>query len=115
MVDRNNRSLPIALSAVGKVCTFQILDKLLPYLDRPEKDVRVAAIAAVAQLAGEQQADLVKTQIQRAAVGADETVLRAVHKAIAKLEGRTSTTGRSTSSESFVTPTPSSAPPPAQG
>ena len=114
MVARNDRSLPIALSAVGKVGTFQTLDKVLPYLERPEKDVRVAAITAVAQLAGEQQAEVVRTQIQRAAVGADETVLRAVNKAIAKLEGRTSMTGH-LPSETSSTPPSSSTPMPAPG
>jgi len=73
MVGRNNRSLPVALRAVGKVGTFKILDQILPYLQRPEKDVRVAAIEAVAQLAGEQQADSVKPYIQQAAAGAEET------------------------------------------
>ncbi len=97
MVARNDRSLPIALSAVGKVGTFKILDTVLPFLQRPEKEVRVAAIGAVAQLAGEQQAEVVKPHIQQAAAGADETVVRAANKAIQKLEGRTSMTGRSTS------------------
>jgi len=112
MVGRNNRSLPIALSAVGKVGTYQLLDKVLPYLQRPEKDVRVAAIGAVAQLAGEQHADAVKPYIQQAAVGAEETVVRAVNKAMQKLEGRTMT-GRSSATHSI--PLPSSTPLPAPG
>jgi serine/threonine-protein kinase len=91
MVARNNRSLPVALAAVGKVGTFKNLDLVLPYLQRPEKEVRVAAIGAVAQLAGEQQADVVKPYIQQAAAGAEETVVRAANKAIMKLEGRTGT------------------------
>jgi serine/threonine-protein kinase len=113
MVGRNNRSLSVALRAVGKVGTFKILDQILPYLQRPEKDVRVAAIEAVAQLAGEQQADSVKPYIQQAAAGAEETVVRAVTKAMQKLEGRTSPSGRFTAT---ATLTPSSATPtPAPG
>jgi len=96
MVARNNRSLPVALHAVGKVGSFKNLDKLLPFLQRPEKDVRIAAIGAVAELAGEQQADVVKPYIQQAAAGADETVIRAVNKAVQKLEGRLSPSGRFT-------------------
>jgi eukaryotic-like serine/threonine-protein kinase len=111
MVARNNRSLPVALSAVGKVGTFKNLDKVLPYLQRPEKEVRVAAIAAVAQLAGEQQADAVRPYIQQAAAGADETVARAVNKAMQKLDGRTSASGRFTATATQAggaspTPTP---------
>jgi len=114
MVARNNRSLPVALRAVGKVGSFKILDKVLPYLQRPEKDVRVAAIEAVAQLAGEQQADAVKPYIQQAAAGAEETVVRAVTKAMQKLEGRTSASGRFTATATItptsVTPTPAPGP-----
>jgi eukaryotic-like serine/threonine-protein kinase len=96
MVARNNRSLPVALTALGKLGTFKILDQLLPYLQRPEKEVRVAAIGAAAQLAGEQQADAVRPYIQQSAAGAEETVVRAANKALQKLDGRTSTSGRYT-------------------
>jgi serine/threonine-protein kinase len=108
MVARNDRSLPVALSAVGKVGTFKNLDLVLPYLQRPEKEVRVAAIGAVAQLAGEQQAELVKPYIQQAAAGAEETVIRAANKAIMKLEGRTGTSGQFTGTQRVgtISPTP---------
>ncbi len=80
----------------------KILDKMLPYLQRPEKEVRVAAIGAVAQLAGEQQAEAVRPYIQQSAQGADETVARAVSKALQKLDGRLSPSGRFTASTSLA-------------
>jgi HEAT repeat protein/tRNA A-37 threonylcarbamoyl transferase component Bud32 len=101
MVARNNRSLPIALTAVGKLGTFKVLDKILPYLQRPEKEVRIAAIGAVAQLAGDQQGEAVRPYIQQASVGAEETVLRAVTKALQKLDGRTSPSGRFTATSNL--------------
>jgi len=94
MMTKNDRSLPVAIAAVGKLGNHKVLDRLLPYLQRPEKEVRVAAIAAVAQLAGEQQAELVRPHIQQSAQGADETVQRAVTKALQKLDGRLSPSGR---------------------
>ena len=85
---------------------------MLPYLQRPEKDVRVDAIGAVAQLADEQHAEVVKPYIQQAAAGAEETVVRAANKAMQKLEGRTST-GRSIGDFcSSALPTPLPAPGP---
>jgi serine/threonine-protein kinase len=115
MVAKNNRSLPIALNAVGKLGNHKILDKILPYLQRPEKEVRVAAISAVAQLAGEQQAEAVRPYIQQSAAGADETVVRAATKALAKLEGRTTASGRfSTTGTVGVTASGSLAPTAAQ-
>jgi serine/threonine-protein kinase len=94
MMGKNNRSLPVALAAVGKLGNGKILDKVLPYLQRPEKEVRVAAIGAVAHLAGEQQVEAVRPYLQQSAQGADETVQRAVAKALQKLEGRLSPSGR---------------------
>jgi serine/threonine-protein kinase len=111
MLARNNRSLPVALAALGKLGSYRILDKVLPYLERPEKEIRIAAIAAVAQLAGEQQAEMVRPYIQQSASGADETVVRAVNKALQKLDGRLSPSGRFTSTASLSpTPTPSPGP-----
>jgi HEAT repeat protein/tRNA A-37 threonylcarbamoyl transferase component Bud32 len=94
MMTKNDRSLPVAIAAAGKLGNAKILDKLLPYLQRPEKEVRVAAITAVAQLAGEQQAEAVRPYLQQSAQGAEETVQRAVSKALQKLEGRLSPSGR---------------------
>jgi serine/threonine-protein kinase len=94
MIAKNNRSLPVAIAAAGKLGNPKMIDKLLPYLQRPEKEVRVAAIGAVAQLAGEQQADLVRPHLQQAAQAGEETVQRAVAKAMQKLEGRLSPSGR---------------------
>jgi serine/threonine-protein kinase len=94
MMAKNNRSLPVAIAAVGKLGNHRILDKVLPYLQRAEKEVRVAAVGAVAQLAGEQQAEAVRGPLQQSAQGADETVQRAVTKALQKLEGRLSPSGR---------------------
>jgi len=108
MMAKNNRSLPVAIAAVGKLGNASILPKLLPYLQRPEKEVRVAAIGAVAQLAGEQQAEAVRGPLQQSAQGADETVQRAVSKALQKLEGRLSPSGRFTGTATFAGPGPTS-------
>jgi serine/threonine-protein kinase len=118
MMAKNNRSLPVALAAAGKLGSARILDKLLPYLQRPEKEVRVAAIGAVAQLAGDTQAEAVRPYIQQAAQGADETVLRAATKALQKLDGRLSPSGRYTGTATLAggtmvaspTPPPMAAP-----
>jgi len=96
MVAKNNRSLPAALNAIGKLGNHKVLDKVLPFLQRPEKEVRVAAITAIAQLAGDQQAEAVRPYLQQSGQGADETVQRAVTKALQKLDGRTSASGKYT-------------------
>src|SRR5690606_3062316 len=114
MVSRNDRSLPIALNAIGKLGDHRILDKVLPYLRRPEKEIRIAAINAVAQLAGEQQADAVRPYIQQSAAVGDDTIARAASRALQKLEGRLTPSGRFTSTipsaAGYHTPTPSPSP-----
>ena len=114
MVSRNDRSLPIALNAIGKLGDHRILDKVLPYLRRPEKEIRIAAINAVAQLAGEQQADAVRPYIQQSAAVGDDTIARAASRALQKLEGRLTPSGRFTSTipsaAGYHTPTPSPGP-----
>ena len=119
MMAKNNRSLPVAIAAAGKLGNHKILDKVLPYLQRPEKEVRVAAINAVAQLAGDQQAEAVRPHLQQSAQGADETVQRAVTKALQKLEGRLSPSGRYPGATGTVAASPaataSATPPPTAG
>ena len=115
MIAKNNRSLPVAIAAVGKLGNHKILDKVMPFLQRPEKEVRVAAIAAVAQLAGEQQAEAVRPHLQQSAQGAEETVQRAVSKALQKLDGRLSPSGRFVGTATLATgvaPTATASPPP---
>jgi len=114
MMAKNNRSLPVAIAAVGRLGNSSVLPKVMPYLQRPEKEIRVAAIGAVAQLAGEQQAEAVRGPLQQSAQGADETVQRAVTKALQKLEGRLSPSGRFTGTATFAGPGPTSTgtPPP---
>jgi serine/threonine-protein kinase len=120
MMAKNNRSLPVAIAAAGRLGNPKLLEKLLPYLQRPEKEVRVAAIGAVAHLAGEQQAEAVRPHLQQAAQTGEETVQRAVAKAMQKLEGRTSTSGRykeggataTIGGNTMVTATPPSMQPP---
>lgn len=113
MIQRNDRSLPVALAALGKLGGPESLDQVLPYLKRSEKEVRIAAIDAATQLAGEQHAELVRGQIQQAmASSAEDTVLRAASRAIQKLEGRSAASGRFSATGTLsATPTPSPAPP----
>ena len=112
MLGRNDRSLPVALAAIGKVGSHTILNQVLPYLQRPEKDVRIAAIKAVAQLAGDQKAAAVRPHIQQAAQGAEDTVIRTATKALEKIDGTLSLSGGFTGAESLVDDRLASIPPP---
>jgi serine/threonine-protein kinase len=112
MLERNDKSLPRALSALGKLGDASLLGKIAPFLKRPEKDVRVAAIEALASLSDEANSEVVRAHIQQASDGQDETVLRAASRAIQKLEGRASVSGRYTQTATAMSSTPTSMPGP---
>ena len=112
MLDRNDKSLPVALSALGKLGDASMLPKLAPYLKRPEKEVRIAAIEALANLTDEANSEAVRAHIQQASDGQDETIIRAASKAIQKIEGKTTASGRFTQSATLVSTTPTPMPAP---
>ncbi|HEX7080106.1 MAG TPA: HEAT repeat domain-containing protein [Gammaproteobacteria bacterium] len=106
MLARNDRSVPVALRALGKLGDHKVLGKVLPYLKRPEKEVKLAAMDAVAELAGEQQAEPIRTFLQQSAAAGDDTIARAAAKALQRLDARTAGTGQFTATGT-LSPTPS--------
>jgi serine/threonine-protein kinase len=96
MIERNDRSLPVALTTLGKLGDSKLLERVLPYLQRPEKDVRIAAIEALTSLSDDQHAEIVRAHIQRSLTPGDETIARAASKAVQKLEGKLGSSGQFT-------------------
>jgi eukaryotic-like serine/threonine-protein kinase len=112
MVERNDRSLPVALTTLGKLGDKRMIETVLPYLQRPEKEVKVAAIEALTALADEQYAEFVRTHIQQAIQTAEETVVRAGARAVQKLDGRVTSSGQYATATGTLSPTPTSTPRP---
>lgn len=111
MLERDDKSLPVALATLGKLGNSQHLDKVLPYMQRPEKEVRVAAIEAAALLSDDQHAEVVRAHVQQAVPPGDETIARAAAKAIQKLDGKLSASGQFTTTGTVsATPTPAPGP-----
>jgi serine/threonine-protein kinase len=87
------RSVPAAIRALAKLGDARMIDVLAPQLTRPEKDIRVEAMHAIARLADEKRADSVRLQLQAAAAAdADRTVSQAAGRALQDLEARFSST-----------------------
>jgi HEAT repeat protein/tRNA A-37 threonylcarbamoyl transferase component Bud32 len=115
MLQKGDRSAPVALRALGKLGDRSILSRIFPFLKRPEKELKIAAIEAVAQLADARQAETVCAYIQQSVDTGDATIARAAEKALQKLEGRLLGTGEMSqtgNSSSFrnATPQPANAP-----
>jgi serine/threonine-protein kinase len=84
----NARSMPVVVRAIGKLGDRASIELLLPLLARPEKEVRVETIQALASLADEQIADQIRVQLQAQSAQGDETVARAAVRALTELEVR---------------------------
>ena len=87
------RSVPSAIRALAKLGDEKIIDVLLPQLQRPEKEIRVETMAALARLTDDKTADTIRSRIKSVAeLSTDQTVSLAANKALEALEERFSTT-----------------------
>jgi serine/threonine-protein kinase len=111
MVERGGRSLPVALGALGKLGDSKLIDRVVPYLQQPEKEVRIAAIETLTMLADEINIERVRGLIQQALTTNEETIVRAGMKAIQKLDGRLAGSGQFSTMAASVS---ASATPPSQ-
>jgi len=86
------RSLPTVVRALGKLGDTKIIEPLFSVLQRPEKEVKLEAIQALAKLADERRADVVRNQIQAASIASgDQTIANAALRAVEEIDKRHST------------------------
>jgi HEAT repeat protein/tRNA A-37 threonylcarbamoyl transferase component Bud32 len=89
----NTRSLPTVARALGKIGDTRVIESLVKLLDRPEKEIKIEAIGALARLADDKRADAVRNYIHSAgAASTDETIAHAAVRAIEDIDGRYSST-----------------------
>jgi eukaryotic-like serine/threonine-protein kinase len=89
----NTRSLPTVARALGKIGDTRVIESLVKLLDRPEKEIKVEAIGALARLADDKRADVVRNYIQTAGSATqDDTIQHAAVRAIEDIDGRFSST-----------------------
>ncbi|HEV7357073.1 MAG TPA: HEAT repeat domain-containing protein [Steroidobacteraceae bacterium] len=91
MLQGEAKSLPTVIRAIGKIGDQKSLESLLPMLSRPENEVKVEAIAALAKLADERRADTIRVRLQAVSTTADGTLSQAVARAMQELDNRFST------------------------
>jgi serine/threonine-protein kinase len=106
MLERNDKSLPVAIKSLGQLGDVSHLPKIAPYLKRPEKEIRIAAIEALGNLTDEPNREAVRAHIQQATEGQEETVVRAASRVFQKLDGRATQSGRYTQTATAFSSTP---------
>jgi len=92
MLAGDARSVPAALRSLGRLGNADIASKLLPMLDRDEKEIRVEAVNALAKIADGHVATTIRAKLQPLASGADETLARIAADAVVRIDNRFSTT-----------------------
>src|ERR1700723_1336771 len=89
MLQGEAKSLPTVIRAIGKIGDQKSLESLLPMLARPENEVKVEAISALAKLADERRADTIRVRLQAVTASApDGTLSQAVARAMQELDNR---------------------------
>jgi eukaryotic-like serine/threonine-protein kinase len=91
MLQGEAKSLPTVIRAIGKIGDQRSLESLLPMLSRPENEIKVEAISALAKLADERRADTIRVRLQAVSTTADGTLSQAVARAMQELDNRFST------------------------
>jgi eukaryotic-like serine/threonine-protein kinase len=90
---QNTRSLPTIARALGKIGDARVIEPMLRLLERPEKEIKIEAINALARLADDKRADSVRGYIQATgAAASDETIQHAAIRAIEDIDSKYSST-----------------------
>src|SRR6202041_2371217 len=88
MLQGEAKSLPTVIRAIGKIGDQKSLESLVPMRARPENEVKVEAIAALAKLADERRADTIRLRLQAVSTSTDGTLSQAAARAMQELDNR---------------------------
>ena len=107
MLDRQGKSSPTALRAIGKLGDKQVLKRILPFVKSEDKDVKASAIEAVSRLTEARHAKTVRAYISKHASGQGSTIAKVAASAIQKLNdvGEKTPDYETTGAESGDSPT----------
>jgi serine/threonine-protein kinase len=91
MLEGPARSVPSVIRALGKLGDAKIVDRLLAQLARPEKEIRIEALAALTSLSDEQTADGIRNRVRTLTKSGDAVTQEAAKRALEYLDSRFST------------------------
>ncbi len=88
MLGQHPKSDASVVKALTKLGDATVVDKLLPMLNRQEREIRVEAIKAIAHLADESKADPIRQYLEKMKQLDDSVIINAADNAIKELEAR---------------------------
>ncbi len=92
MLGNNAKTDTIVVRALGKLGDADIISKIVPMLQRPERDLQVEVIRAISHLADEKHAETVRNVLNRIKQSDDKTIINSADKAIKEIDAKFSAT-----------------------
>jgi serine/threonine-protein kinase len=92
MLGKDAKTDTVLVRAVGKIGDATHIAKIAPMLNRPEPEMQVEAIKAIARLADESHAESVRTLLEKIRQSTTPTIINVADKALKDLDARFSAT-----------------------
>lgn len=88
MLGKDAKTDTVVIRALGKLGNQTHISKLVPMLNRPERDIQVEAIRAISALADESHADTVRSVLKKIKQSDEPTIINSADKALKDLDAR---------------------------
>ncbi len=92
LLGKDAKTDPVVIRAISKIGNQTHISKLVPMLNRPERDVQLEAIKAISALADESHAETVRGVLQKIKQSDEPTIINSADKALKDLDARFSET-----------------------
>ena len=92
MLGKNAKTDTVVVRALGKVGDADIISKIVPLLNRPEREIQVEAIRAISHLADEKHAETVRGVLQKIKQSDDKTIVNSADIGIKEIDAKFSAT-----------------------
>jgi len=88
MLGKNPKTDSVVIRALGKLGNHEIVDKLVPLLQRPERDVQLEAIKAISHLADQKRAETVRKVLHKIKQSDDSAIINIADIALKELDAK---------------------------
>ncbi len=92
MLGQDSKTDTVVIRAIGKMGSHKHISKIVPLLQRPEREVQIEAIKALTLLTDDSHADTVRNLLKRIKQSDDATIINVAAKALKDLDARYSDT-----------------------
>ena len=88
MLGKNAKTDTVVVRALGKLGDADIISKIVPMLKRPELDIQIEAIKAIAHLADEEHFQFVREMLEKIRKSNDKQIVNNADKAIKEIDAK---------------------------